>query len=55
MQISYQFIAKFFFLRIPALFGSSEVEITFTEGAKDLPSGLVKAARKKHNLSIMVQ
>lgn len=40
---------------IPALFGGSEVEITFTEGMKDLPSGTVKAARKKHNLTIMVQ
>lgn len=40
---------------IPALFGSSEVEITFMEGANDLPSGTVKAARKKHNMSITVQ
>lgn len=45
----------FFTYRIPALFGGSEVEITFTEGMKDLPSGTVKAARKKHNLTIMVQ
>lgn len=40
---------------IPALFGGSEVEITFTDGVQDLPPGTVKAARKKHNLSIMVQ